>query len=157
LIRWGRQVPAFPTAKTPSNTDTSTCPAPPQVALAVDHAVLWSVPGPNGGTSNFKFCYASVAINMPPASYGAIPASYNQIKLQSIVLPDGHTWNFQYNDPGDGSTYNNAPINYGTLTQITPTHWGYDLLHLHHNGNGLRRNQLPEFRALCGQPHRQCQ
>ena len=41
------------------------------------------------------------------------------MKLQSIVLPNGTTWNFAYNDPGDGSTYNGAPINYGTLTQVT--------------------------------------
>jgi RHS repeat-associated protein len=115
----GRQIPAFPTSKAASNTDTSTCPVPPQVP-PVDHAVLWSVPGPNGGTSNFKFCYASVAVNMPPPMTGApYMGISNQMKLQSIFLPDGHTWNFQYNDPGDGSTYNNAPINYGTLTQIT--------------------------------------
>ena len=24
-----------------------------------------------------------------------------------------------YNDPGDGSTYNGLPVNYGSLTQIT--------------------------------------
>jgi RHS repeat-associated protein len=116
----GRQIPAPPTAQSASNTDTSTCPVPPQVALPVAFAVMWTVPGPNGGSSNYKFCYASLTINRPPVNSSApYQGTSNQNILQSIVLPDGHTWNFQYNDPGDGSTYGGVPVNYGTLTQIT--------------------------------------
>jgi RHS repeat-associated protein len=116
----GRQIPAPPTAQSASNTDTTTCPVPPQVALPVAFAVMWIVPGPNGGSSNYKFCYASLTINRPPVNSSApYQGTSNQNILQSIVLPDGHTWNFQYNDPGDGSTYGGVPVNYGTLTQIT--------------------------------------
>jgi RHS repeat-associated protein len=114
----GRQIPLPPNSSSASNSDSSTCPQPPQVLLAVDHAVVWSVPGPNGTNSQYKFCYAKVPVNLPPVTNG-LPLSGTQTKLQSIVLPNGQTWNFQYNDPGDGSTYNGSPINYGTLTQIT--------------------------------------
>ncbi len=34
-------------------------------------------------------------------------------------MPDGQSWEFEYDDPGDGSTYNDAPVNYGTLTKVT--------------------------------------
>ena len=64
----GRTIPAPPMATSSSNTDTSTCPAPPQVALPVAFAVMWTVPGPNGVNSNYKFCYASLTINRPPVN-----------------------------------------------------------------------------------------
>ena len=110
-----RQIPTPPTASSSSNTGTSSCP---QTLLPVDHAVLWTVPRPSGGTVNYTFCYVYVALNMPPL--GSAPAATgNGARLQSIVLPNGQSWNFQYNDPGDGSTYNGSPINYGTLTEVT--------------------------------------
>ena len=104
----GRQIPAPPTASSSSNTDTSGCPQPPQpqVLLPVDHAVLWSVPGPNGVTENYKFCYVVVTINIPPGPDNAQAGGGTSTKLQSILLPNGQTWDFQYNDPGDGSMYN---------------------------------------------------
>jgi RHS repeat-associated protein len=114
----GRQIPLPPTSSSSSNTTTSGCP---QTPLPVAFAVLWSPPGPNGVTVPYKFCYASVAINIPPniGFTPSSPSSQNLNKLQSILLPNGQTWNFSYNDPGDGSTYNGSPVNYGTLTQIT--------------------------------------
>jgi hypothetical protein len=112
----GRQITAPPTSSSASNTGTTNCPTG---GLPVDHAVLWSVPGPNGGTSNYTFCYVKVAVNIPPGPGSIEGKTGTATNLQSIVLPDGHSWNFQYNDPGDGSTYNNAPVNYGTLTQVT--------------------------------------
>jgi RHS repeat-associated protein len=116
----GRQIPRPPNVTSPSNTGTSACPQPPQVLLQVDHAVLWSVPGPNGNTVSYTFCYANVAINIPPGNpSSSYPASSGtDTKLQSIVLPNGQTWDFQYNDPGDGSTYGGSPVSYGTLTQV---------------------------------------
>jgi YD repeat-containing protein len=117
----GRQIPLPPTSKSSSNTTTAGCPVPPQVALPVSFAVLWSVPGPNGVTEPYVFCYATVTMNIPP-NQGYTPNqgfSGTPTKLQSIVLPNLQTWDFTYNDPGDGSTYNGLPINYGSLTQIT--------------------------------------
>ena len=114
----GRQIPGPPTPASTANASTSLCPSGP---LPVVSAVSWSVPGPNSGSSTYIFCYANVTINDGPGVANTIVgAPATSTKLQSIVLPDGHNWSFQYNDPGDGSTNNNGPINYGTLTQITP-------------------------------------
>lgn len=148
----GRQITAPPTASSPSNTSTSACPAG---GLPVDHAVLWSVPGPNGGASNFTFCYAIVTINRPPLTGSPYQGISTQTVLQSIVLPDGHNWSFQYNDPGDGSTYNNTAVNYGTLHADHPAHRRDHLLHLYDNWGGW--SGLPDPRALRCQPDRERQ
>jgi len=113
-----RQIPSPPTAASSSNTSSSACP---QTLLPVDHAVLWSPPGPDGTTEPYTFCYAKVAINIPQGASEYYPgvSGGSFMKLQSIVLPNGQFWDFQYNDPGDGSMYNGAPINYATLTQVT--------------------------------------
>ncbi len=97
-------------------TDTSNCPQSP---LSVTSATLWTPPSPSGGNAPYKFCYATVAVNIPSSGDTIVGKTQNISKIQSIVLPNGQTWNFQYNDPGDGSTYNGKPVNYGTLTQIT--------------------------------------
>ena len=117
----GRQIPLPPpNSPTPVTADPSNCPKPPQVPLTADSAFLWSVPAPNGVNAPYTFCYASVTINMPPAGANSPYQNIStQHKLQTIILPDGHTWNFEYNDPGDGTVYNSAPVNYGTLTKIT--------------------------------------
>ncbi len=114
-----RQIPLPPTAGSSSNTTTAGCPVPPQVLLPVAFAVLWSPPGPNGVNVPYKFCYATVSINIAPQNPNFNGYSGTMTKLQSILLPNGQTWNFSYNDPGDGSTYNGSPVNYGTLTQVT--------------------------------------
>lgn len=113
----GRQIPGPPTAKSASNASTSLCPSG---MLPVSSAVSWSVPGANGGASTYIFCYVSVTINDGPGLANTLIGQPTSLtKLQSIVLPDGHSWSFQYNDPGDGSTNSKGVINYGTLTQIT--------------------------------------
>lgn len=112
-----RQIPTPPNSFSSSNTGTSACP---QNLQPLDHAVLWTVPGPNGGTENYTFCYADITVNLAPLDRAPGSTSpISQVKLQSIVMPNGQSWDFQYNDPGDGSTFNGYPINYGTLTQIT--------------------------------------
>lgn len=117
----GRNISVPPTGGTAANTTTSNCPQPPQVLLPVDHAVLWSPPGPAGSSNyNYIFCYSKGTINIPAdTTFGVQPyAATTFTFLQSIVLPNGQSWDFQYNDPGDGSTYNGSPVNYGTLTQV---------------------------------------
>jgi RHS repeat-associated protein len=121
----GRQIPAPPTANSTSNTSTSVCPVLGAPDPPVAFAVSWTPPEYNGGSLGYTFCYATIAINAPPPSGGIIlsgggaASSASKTLLQSIVLPNGQNWKFEYNDPGDGSTYNNAPINYGTLTRVT--------------------------------------
>jgi hypothetical protein len=114
----GRVLALPPTAASSSNVSTSLCPQQPLTPTA---AVEWNVPTLNGSSMAYIFCYVSVAINIP-INIGLTPSpasSSTSTKLQSIVLPNGPSWNFAYNDPGNGSTYGGAPINYGTLTEIT--------------------------------------
>ena len=116
----GRSIPFPPTNASTSNTGTSECPQSSLAPLPVAFAYLWTVPAPEsaGGTAAYTFCYATVTVNEPPVANGLYEGVLQETKLQSIVLPNGQSWNFIYNDPGDGSTYNNETINYGTLTQI---------------------------------------
>jgi len=82
----GRAVPL------PASTqDFSGCTGP----LTVDLAQIWNLPGVNGGTYPVKFCYSTI-----PTMVGnnSVPGNYtvNVETLQSIVLPNGTAWTFQY-------------------------------------------------------------
>jgi YD repeat-containing protein len=104
----GRSIPG-PFSQT--TTDTSGCTGP----LPVSTVYKWQVPGVNGGTETFKFCMATVSGALPKVS-GSGTQSFQSPDLQSIVLPNGQTYTFQYvsRDPSDPSS-----INYGDLSQIT--------------------------------------
>ena len=100
-----------------STTDFTGCQGP----LATASANNWQVPGPNGTTSNFKFCFAAVAtasnFALNTSSTGLVPEIHaTRTMLQSVVLPNGTVWVFEYNSrsPGDPSS-----VNYGDLTKIT--------------------------------------
>jgi YD repeat-containing protein len=117
----GRSIPYPPNHASASNTSTSACPTGP---LAVAKAVSWSVPAANGSIGTYTFCYVTVTPNMPSSMvisgagtvYGQVPSSTN---LQSVVLPNGLSWKFEYNDPDSTQTYNGQPVTYGTLSKIT--------------------------------------
>jgi RHS repeat-associated protein len=77
-------------------TDPSGCTGP----RPTHAAGLWTVPGPTGagGTSIVKFCTATVPLHMDSAdgdgpAYDAAPNL-----LQSVVLPDGSAYTFEYLD-----------------------------------------------------------
>jgi YD repeat-containing protein len=100
----GRTIPALPTSI--GSGGSGNCPSGP---LPVYLTNSWVVPGPSGGTSTFVFCWAQVSIvvnyddnNNPPWTY------HNFTFLQSVVLPNGTAWTFQYSNDG-----------WGDLTQIT--------------------------------------
>jgi RHS repeat-associated protein len=83
--------------------------------LPIASATIWSLPGISGGTTQYKFCQVTVTVSIP--AHGTVPASGgNSTLLQSIVLPNGTAWTFEYSDrdPTDPAT-----VNYGTLTKIT--------------------------------------
>lgn len=89
----GRQIPAPPSSASTSNANTSACPSGP---LPVESAVSWVVPAPNGGNATYIFCYVTVTINDGPGLANTLIAQPTTVtKLQSIVLPDGHSWGFQ--------------------------------------------------------------
>jgi RHS repeat-associated protein len=104
----GRQIPLPPTAYSTQVAPTN-CPVvqyPPGIApIAASYAVLWTPPGYNGGTAQYTFCYANIPTTI---NYFVSPSAL----LQSIVLPNGQSWQFQYYD-SDGTN------NFATLSQIT--------------------------------------
>ena len=114
-----------------STTDFSGCAGP----LPIAEAVVWNPPGLNGGAYNLKFCLVNISETMPPDQYNAHP-NYPAIagQLQSIVLPDGTNWIFQYATDGSGN-----------LSQITLPSGGtisYTWI------NPLYPNQYPEYIAF---------
>lgn len=83
---------------------SGTCPSGP---LPIHKTAQWVVPGPDG-PSTFVFCWAQVNV---VAQYDVDDGTqtYTNINfLQSLVLPNGTAWTFQYSNDG-----------FGDLTQIT--------------------------------------
>jgi hypothetical protein len=135
----GRQIPIpFPAATTVFNTDTSGCTGP----LPVTGATLWTPPGQSSGTLTYKLCVATVNYQTKtgaiiPAGGDDNPGTYSGHfpVLQSIVLPNGTAWTFEYSDRDAGDPSN---INYGSLTKITlPT-----------GGQSLTRTRSDQIRAV---------
>jgi RHS repeat-associated protein len=129
----GGPAPGSPT------TNFSGCTGP----LPIASATIWSLPGVSGGTMQYKFCQVTVAISIP--AHGTVPASSgNATLLQSIVLPNGTAWTFEYNDrdPTDPAT-----INYGTMTKITlPT--GGTISYVYTTGTGMPCVSYPSYARL---------
>ena len=75
--------------------NANSCPIP---AVSAD---LWQVPGPNGGTRNFTFCYSqrqvSTSFNVQPV--GEYSASV--WLMTALILPDGTAWLFNYDSWGE--------------------------------------------------------
>lgn len=99
-------------------TDYTSCTGP----LPIVAALSAQMPSP-GGTGTYKFCFVSLEIatyfhvSDPNSPGGYATEYYAWVELlQSVVLPDGTAWTFEYNssDPG-----NPAGTNYGDLTKIT--------------------------------------
>jgi RHS repeat-associated protein len=119
----GRQIvlftesPATGSTNPQVTTDLSGCTG----SLPMSAAILWSLPGPNGGNETYKVCIAEVTINLqgcqnannPPLTKRCIFEPGGS-RVQSIVLPNKTTWTFAYDSSNSPSQYA-----YGDLTQIT--------------------------------------
>ena len=86
-----------PTGTQDQNTTNYTgCTGP----LPTTSATIWSIPGPSGGTSNYKFCYAT--ITLATYFYGGansnLEGSGTCKCLQSVVIPNGTSWELEYQD-----------------------------------------------------------
>jgi len=94
----GRHIPAPSGTSTP---DFSHCTG----TLQTNSAVTWQIPGPQGSTLTYKFCYALVNINFILTVNGPhyFPAGGSQGMLQSIVLPNLTTWTFLYDNNASGA------------------------------------------------------
>jgi RHS repeat-associated protein len=117
----GRQITLPPNINSASNTSTSDCPVVGGVSAA--HAVSWSVPAYNGQNATYTFCYASIAYTYPSIAGpgGSTPGGEGTAtKLQSIVLPNGQSWQFQYNDVVAGLTQITLPTG-GTISYTYTT------------------------------------
>ena len=129
----GRVIPA----QASTTSDFTGCVGSQQTT----NAVLWAFPGPNGGTSNFKFCYASFNISFTApdcidnaAHSFCTPTSGSSSQLQSVVLPNNTAWIFEYDNFGELSSvtlptggtisyawnYNTSPCGFST-TYIDPS------------------------------------
>ena len=97
----GRSIPLPPGP----TGNTGTCPSG---LLPVDKSAQWGVPGPNSGTSTFVLCWALVNVVYSYDITDGTQQSKNIDFLQSVVLPNGTAWNFQYSTDG-----------HGDLTQVT--------------------------------------
>jgi len=97
-------------------SDFSGCSGP----LPVVGAVVWNLPGIDGGSYAIKFCF--VAVNeVNPGTFNnsefcgaggtncqqfdtvVLPEPTTSIQLQSVVLPNGTTWTFEYTTDGFGN------------------------------------------------------
>jgi RHS repeat-associated protein len=84
-----------------STTNFSGCTGP----LSIASATIWSLPTLSGGTMQYKFCQVDVTVNIP--AQGVVEAGGGtELITQSIVLPNGTAWTFEYD-------------NYGLPTQVT--------------------------------------
>ena len=124
-----------------STTDYSHCTG----ANPIGAASLWIVPGPNGGTETFKFCYAGYSYSFQSDIGGQLAtASGTLTMLQSIVLPNLTTWTFHYEPtyaaldqitlPTGGTMGYTWALNYAPCqnssttdprTQVVTTKWGW--------------------------------
>jgi hypothetical protein len=102
----GRQMPLPPNINSTSRTSTSSCPT--VGGLAATYAVPWTPPAYNGGSGQYTFCYAVITMNLPPTATSGPVVPFSSTKLQSIVLPNGQSWQFQYQD--EDGTYNDGSL-----------------------------------------------
>jgi RHS repeat-associated protein len=145
VIAWtdtlGRSIPT-PLSAT-STTDYTHCTGGNPIVSASN----WTVPGPNGGTETFKFCYATYSYYWQSDVGGQIATIQGTLSmLQSIVLPNLTNWTFQYDPtyaalsqitlPTGGTisytwTLQGAPCQYSqtynSKQQTTTTKWGWYL------------------------------
>ncbi len=94
-----------------TTTDYSGCTG----QLPISSASVWTVPGPIGGSVTFKFCYVRVTLNvMLETGLNHYADTTTHTMLQSIVLPNGTAWTFDYANGTQGPT---TPS--GSLVKIT--------------------------------------
>lgn len=79
-----------------SSSDLSSCPS------GTISATIFSVPGLNNASRNFKFCYASVTLQTSFAQSGVTEYGPTAVALlTAIVQPDSTMWMLQYDSYGD--------------------------------------------------------
>jgi hypothetical protein len=110
----GRSIPNPSSAS--NNSGAGNCPSG---ALTVISNATWTVPGPNGGSSTFLFCYVQINViyEYEFTGSGNTTLTENSSFLQSIVLPNGTAWSFQYSSGTGNLTQITLPTG-GTITYV---------------------------------------
>jgi len=85
-----------------STTNLTNCPA------SATSAFLWTPPGPNGSTLQYKYCYGPVSISFSPPDctpsqefYNCQPTTGTSALLVGLVLPNLTAWTFAYDNLGE--------------------------------------------------------
>ena len=89
--------------------------------VAPSSSVLLSIPGPaniNGGVRTIKLCYSVINVQTSFNYMGYVEYSGNATLLSGIVLSDGTTWRFDYDNSGSGT-------HFGDLTAVYPPTGGH--------------------------------
>ena len=102
----GRSISYPPQGYLGQSNGAGNCPSGP---LPVYGNHVWSVPGPNGGTSTFLFCYAQVNVVLTYNITQGTQTYGNINYLQTLVLPNGTAWTFTYSNDGNDSITMSAP------------------------------------------------
>jgi RHS repeat-associated protein len=97
---------------TQNSSDVSGCPTGGPVAP--NGSTIWTIPGINNGVRTFKFCYSAYNIQTSFHISGLNEYSGSQSFLTGVVLPDGTTWRFDYDN-----------YSYGDLVAVYPPTGGY--------------------------------
>jgi RHS repeat-associated protein len=106
----GRTIPALPGRGSSGN-----CPSGP---LPVSGSAQWVVPGPNGGTSTFVFCWAKVTVYTFYSTNNGFWTTAAENYLQSVVLPNGTAWTFQYSTDFEGDVTQITFPTGGTISYV---------------------------------------
>jgi RHS repeat-associated protein len=79
--------------------NTSNCPSG---ALPVAAAYAWNLPGLNGGTMTYTVCTVTLTLDPNIFCGSSCPApGRGRNAIQSIVLPNGTSWKFEYDNNGE--------------------------------------------------------
>ena len=121
----GRVIPSIPAA----TSNVTACPQPPSVPYAPTSATTWNLPGVNGGNYPILFCYIQLSETNPIASTlpGQTvwqPYTYIGTELQSVVLPNGTSWTFEYTTDGNADLSEVIFPTGGTLSYGSWQHLG---------------------------------
>jgi YD repeat-containing protein len=112
----GRTIPAVPAM----SSSIVGCPILNLPYESLVGSATWSVPGPNGASQTFLFCYTSVTYRTHVFGSCSVNFCYEttgaENAIQSIVLPNGTYWTFGYDaaNPSDKTS-----IAYGDLIQVS--------------------------------------
>jgi RHS repeat-associated protein len=116
----------------PVSTSPSVCP---QTPLVPSSAWVWNVPGVNGGTYKLTFCYVS---NVPETlNWENQTVNGNLTELQSVVLPNGTAWTFQYTSDGNGDLSQITFPTGGTLSYTWRTEDPICVVHYYENARAV--------------------